>query len=299
MRDTGWAIVYNPAGGRSGALEDVRRILDERGLRARWFATTEDDPGSGRARRAIAGGASRVIAAGGDGTVRACVEGMLESDIPLGLIPMGTSNVLARDLGIPDDVEDSVEVLISGDLRRIDVGTANGEPFVGIAGLGLAARMIRDSNPEMKATFGPVAYLASAVRNLWKPPFEVKLTLSGGRIEKRTATLVLVATAGVAPGGVTPFPNSEPGDGQLRVLIVNAHGLVDSLRALAAVVLGKSNDLVERHVARECIAETRTPQPYELNGETRTETTRVRFHVRPRALRVVVPERGGGRKERA
>jgi diacylglycerol kinase family enzyme len=236
-----------------------------------------------------------VIAAGGDGTVRACAEGMLDSEVPLGLIPIGTGNALARDLGIPEDVEASIDVLSRGIIHPIDVGVANGEPFVGFAGMGLAARMIRDSDTEMKSTVGPLAYLASAVRNLWKPRFRVELTLDTGEVEERRATLVLVATAGVAPGGLTPFPDSRPGDGLLRVLTVDAYGLFDSLRALGAVVAGRPHELVTRHVARACVAETRTPQPYELNGESRPETTRVRFHIRPRALRVLAPatpERG-------
>ncbi len=291
MPDSGWAIVYNPTGGGSDALEDVRRVLEERTLGARWYPTTEDEPGDGLARKAIEDGASLVIAAGGDGTVRATAEGLLESEseVPLGLIPLGTGNVLARDLGIPDDVEDSIEVLSTGAVRRIDVGLADGEPFVGMAGVGLAARMVRDSDPEMKSTIGPLAYLASAIRNLWKPRFQVELTLGSGDVERRMATLVLVGTAGVAPGGLSPFPDSEPGDGLLRVLIVDAYGLSASLRALGAVVLGRPHELVERHVARVCVAETHTPQPFELNGEARPETTRVRFHVRPQALRVVVP----------
>ena len=284
-------VVYNPTSGRSDALVEVRKALEARGMRARYVATSASDPGAGHARRAVEEGVSRVLVAGGDGTMRSCAEGLMGTGASMGLIPLGTGNVLARDLGIPSDIGDAVEVALNGEIRPIDVGLANGEAFVGISGLGLAARMIRDADSELKAAIGPGAYLTSALRHLWRAPFRVRLTLgSGERIERR-ATLVLVATAGEAPGGVKPFPESRPGDGLLGALIVEARGLLDSMRALVAVLLGRRHELVERHAARSVVVETRRPKAYELNGEYRRETTRIEYSIRARALLVVVPRR--------
>lgn len=293
MGDRDLVVIYNPAGGRASALEELRAGLTDRGTEATWHATTEDEPGAGIARTAAAGGAAVVVAAGGDGTIRSCAEGLLGTDVPLGIIPTGTGNVLARDLEIPLNIGEALDVVLSGRVRHIDVAFANGEPFVGMAGMGLAADMIRDSSVQLKKRLGPMAYVATATRNLWRPPFEVTLQL-GNRIEREyKATMVLVATAGRALGGISPFPDAEVADGLLRLLVLEAWGLGESLRAFAAVLLGRSHDLVRRDAVRHVTVTTRRPQPYEVNGELRPRVSRLEVSIRPRALRVIVQDSPG------
>lgn len=291
MSDVDLVVIHNPTSGRSDSLADVREVLEARGARARYVATTAGDPGAGHARRAVEEGVSRVLVAGGDGTMRSCAEGLMGTGVAMGLIPLGTGNVLARDLGIPTEIGGAVETALNGEIRRVDVGLANGEAFVGISGLGLAAWMIRDADADLKAAIGPGAYLTSALRHLWREPFRVRLTLGTGERVDRSATLVLVATAGEAPGGLRPFPQAEPGDGLLRALIVEGRGLLNSVRALVAVLQGRRHELVQRHAARRVVVETHRPVGYELNGEYRQKTTRIEYSVRPGALNVLVPHR--------
>lgn len=282
-------VVYNPAAGRNGELEQVREALTDRGADLPWISTTTRDPGVGVARDAAEEGASAVIAVGGDGTARSCAEGLLGSGVPLGLIPIGTGNLLARGLGIPIAVAESVAVALLGSTRMIDVGLANGEPFVVMAGMGLDARMIKDADPGLKSRLGPIAYLASAARHLRRPPFAVSLVLDGDRERSYRATMVLVANLGELPGGVSLFPDADPADGLLDVLIVEATGVLGWLGVVAATLMRRRRAGIHRHSARRAEIRTTSPQPYEVDGEERPRTRRVELSVRPAALSCVVP----------
>src|SRR5829696_4707630 len=137
-------VIYNPVSG-SGTDEDELKAAFDR-YDVEFSPTTEDDPGVGQAQRAVDAGAGHVIACGGDGTVRAVLEGVAGSEAALGVVPLGTGNLLASNLGVPTGL-DAVPIAIDGPTRRLDVGTVNGERFAVMAGVGFDAAMIRDAAP--------------------------------------------------------------------------------------------------------------------------------------------------------
>jgi diacylglycerol kinase family enzyme len=144
-----------------------------------WLETTPEDPGEQLAARAVTSGVDLVLASGGDGTVTACVSGVAGSGIPLGVLPSGTGNLLARNLGVPLDLDGALAVALTGAQQRVDVGFVNGRPFVVMAGLGFDAEMLAGTGEGLKRRAGWAAYVLSALRHLWDRPTRVVLRAAG------------------------------------------------------------------------------------------------------------------------
>lgn len=291
----GTVAVYNPASGGSLDEERLREIL---GSDAELVPTTEDDPGIGQARTAVANGAGMLVACGGDGTVRACIEGMVQASdevhgtyqapsVPLAIIPTGTGNLLASNLGLGDDPDQSATIA-DGGLLTIDVGLANGEPFAVMAGSGFDALMIRDADSKTKDRLGVVAYVISAVRNLRTRLVPTTVTVDDQEWFKGRTVMVLVGNFGSITGGVEVFPDADPSDGRLDIGIVAADRLSDWLSVGYRLVRGlpQNPELVRRTQGSSILIRTGEPRPYELDGEERPATDRVEISVQPQALTV-------------
>ncbi len=278
--------VFNPASG--GALDEewLRKIL---GPDVELVPTTEDDPGVGQARSAAEAGTGTIVACGGDGTVRACIEGMVDSSTSLAIIPTGTGNLLATNLGIDEAVSESDEgspSVLPERTHRIDVGRVNGEAFAVMAGSGFDALMIRDANPEVKSRLGVVAYVISAVRNLGASLIHTTVDVDGQQWFAGRTVMALVGNFGSITGGVEIFPDADPADGMLDVGVVAAEGLTDWLSIGYRLVRGlpQNPNLVQRTQGKAIEIRTDRPRPYELDGEERPPTDRVSIEVEPSAL---------------
>ena len=210
-----------------------------------WFETTEDDPGRGQAREALAAGASTVIAAGGDGTVRAVAEVLAETGTPMGVVPMGTGNLLARNLGIPlEDLGRQIRIATSEQAGPVDVGWARAtevppgtddgianrevgagrdgwHAFTVIAGMGWDADMVHETRSELKARLGWFAYGFGGLKNTFKKRLPVQVSVDGGRARDLKVRTVMVANCGALPGGFVLSPDSKFDDGVLDVVAVN------------------------------------------------------------------------------
>ncbi len=287
--------VYNPA---SGGSLDEKRLRDILGSDAELVPTTEDDPGIGQARTAVANGAGTVVACGGDGTVRACVEGMVGSSgdgsraqeaptVPLAIIPTGTGNLLASNLGLGDDPDQS-KTIADGRLLTIDVGRANGEPFAVMAGSGFDALMIRDADSKTKERLGVGAYVISAARNLRTRLVATTVTVDDQEWFNGRTVMVLVGNFGSITGGVEVFPDADPSDGRLDVGVVAANRLTDWLSVGYRLLrrLPQKPELVRRTQGTSILIQTTEPRRYELDGEERAATDRVEISVQSQALTV-------------
>src|ERR1700728_3856563 len=146
-------VVVNPTklDDEQAFRKSVRRAMDDHGWdEPLWLETTAEDPGRGQAESAVSAGVELVVACGGDGTVTACAEGVTGTGVPLAIIPMGTGNLLARNVGVPMGLEEALEVALGGEQRPVDAGRVNGKLFVVMAGLGLDARMLDDTTEPLK-----------------------------------------------------------------------------------------------------------------------------------------------------
>ena len=135
-----------------------------------WLETRPDDTGERLASEAVRSGVDLVLASGGDGTVTACAGGVAGSGVPLGVLPCGTGNLLARNLGLPLSLDEALTVALTGSDRRLDVGIANDRPFVVMAGIGFDAEMLAGASEQLKKRLGWAAYMVSALRHLCDRP---------------------------------------------------------------------------------------------------------------------------------
>jgi diacylglycerol kinase family enzyme len=176
------AVVFNPVNAGEEAPRRKRELLEAlaaAGVEAVLEETTADDPGEGATRRALAQDADLVLAAGGDGTVTACVTSLAGSGVPLAVLPSGTGNLLAVNLDLPGDLEGALEVALHGERRRIDVGAIGDDRFVVMSGIGFDAAMLRGADPALKARIGALAYVLSGLRQLGRRPTEFRIRLDG------------------------------------------------------------------------------------------------------------------------
>lgn len=277
-----------------------------------WFETSSDDPGRGAVEKALDHGCSIVIAAGGDGTVRAVAERLGESGSPaaeLGIVPLGTGNLLARNLGLPlGDPQAAFERILTGEAAPLDLGsavleTAEGETrrlcFVVMAGFGIDAQMISETDDELKAKTGWLAYVESLGRAAsGTERVDVTLTLDGGEPRTESAHTMLVANCGSIQGGITLLPDAEPDDGELDLLLLradNAAAWLDTMKnmvwdnGLKRLIKGgdaESSASTDHLRARALRAELPQPLVFEVDGDEVGEVTAFEVEVLPAALRV-------------
>lgn len=282
-------VIYNPESGGAIGIEELREAFEEHGdgHDIRWSPTTEDDPGQGQAREAMERGSVTVIACGGDGTVRAIAETIGGSSVQLGVVPLGTGNLLAGNLDIPLGLE-AVPVALSADAETLDLGVVNDEKFAVMAGVGFDAAMIRDANSNVKSRFGSLAYVISGAKNLPARIVKAKVTIGGEQVWSGRTTMVLVGNCGSVTGGLEVFPDASPTDGILDVAVLTAEKARDWAGLLWRLVRNKPQppELVKRFTGTAIEVELEKPAPYELDGEDRGEVQRLSFSIEPGALQV-------------
>ncbi len=235
-------VVYNPASGGASDTADLRAAFDGASAGLRWSPTTEDDPGTGQAREAVETGSDTVIACGGDGTVRAVSESLAGTDVALGVVPLGTGNLLATNLGLADGL-DAVPTAVSGNTRELDVASVNEERFTVMAGVGFDALMIRDANPKVKRRFGNVAYMVSGARYVPAKLVGATVDVDGSEVWSGRTAMVLVGNCGAVTGGLEVFPDASPDDGVLDVAVLTAERAVDWVRVAWRLVRGDERNL--------------------------------------------------------
>ena len=231
------AVVVNPTkiDDQASFVEAVERAMRQHGWSdPLWLETTAEDPGRSQAEHAVQAGADLVLACGGDGTVTACAEGVAGSNVPLGILPLGTGNLLARNVGLPQDWPEALAVALTGVGQPLDSGTVNGRSFVVMAGLGLDARMLQDTSEPLKRRLGWAAYAVSVLRHLRDRPMRVTVAADGGRPRRLRASAVIIGNVGWLRGGLPLMPDARPDDGLLDAVVLNARGSGRLARACGA-----------------------------------------------------------------
>ncbi len=254
-----------------------------------WITVAAPGGPSTAVSAAVAAGARLVLAAGGDGTVRAAAEGVWGSAAVLGILPLGTANVLARNLGIPRKLEAAIQVALFGRDRALDVGRTHEGLFLVAAGMGLDARMVSALEARARHRVGLVAYVASALRHLADPAFEVTVECDGGAQLQRLVAAALVGNVARLPLGIRLHPEALTDDGQLEVILIHPRGPVGWLRVAAALLGSRDRGAVERLPARRVEIRATAPQPVELDGDAVGWSTSLAAQVHPRAVLVRVP----------
>lgn len=229
---------------------------------------------------------------GGDGSVQRCIDAVGKAPITLAILPAGTSNLFARNLGIPMDLEEAVDIGLSGRRRVLDVGTVNGERFGVMAGIGFDAVMIRKADAGLKDRLGRFGYVVAGIRGIGRDAVHTRVEIDGMAWFKGPATCVLVGNMGDVLGGISAFPDARADDGRLNVGVVTADSVVDWARTLGRTMVGHpgSSPFVETITATRIDVRLEKKLPYELDGGDRPKTKHLLFRVKPAAITVCVPE---------
>jgi diacylglycerol kinase family enzyme len=312
------ALIYNPTKVDAASLrQKVLHYSDSAGWGSPLFhETTIEDLGQGATGKALSEGVDAVLVAGGDGTVRAVAATMMETGIPLTIVPSGTGNVLARNLKLPLTDPDAVIVsAFDGTQRTIDIGTAQitradgsveDEAFVVMAGIGLDAAMIANTRSHLKRRIGWVAYVDGAARSLSTArPFRAVYQLDGHRLHAAKVHSILYTNCGTLPAGIELVPDASLDDGVLDVALFQPTGwfgwlgvwrkvwwdntVLRRTRAGRRIVERRKNASV--HYLRGTAIETApvNPQPIELDGDEFGEAARLLCRIIPGGLLITLP----------
>jgi diacylglycerol kinase family enzyme len=314
------AVIYHPL---KTPLARLRRLAAESEAQhgwasTRWYETSSDDSGRVAAEDALAAAPGVVMIAGGDGTVRAVAEVMQGTGIPIALVPIGTGNLLARDVGAPlNDLAACVSTAFSGVDRSVDVGmaelddeggTRRTHAFMVMAGIGLDAEMAENTSTIAKKHLGWFAYVTPIARSLIANKlFHLDYRIDGGRVRAAMAHTVIVGNCGTLTGNMLLIPTAIIDDGLLDVVMMRPTGRFGWARIgtrltlqglarrspLSRKLLQQTPDLHSLGYVQGRQLEARFDAPHliELDGDSFGHITRVRISVRPGALCVRVPAR--------
>ncbi|MEV4687983.1 diacylglycerol/lipid kinase family protein [Microbacterium sp. LWH3-1.2] len=318
MMRTHAAVVYNPA---KLSVDRIRPAVEEqeRSLGwydTLWYETNGHDFGRSAAEQALADEPAVVIVAGGDGTVRAVAEVMQGTGTPVALLPAGTGNLLARDLGLPlNDIRSCVSTAFSGEDRAVDVGVVELEDetgrrashvFVVMAGIGLDAEMAENTSAIAKKHLGWFAYVTPIARSIIANRlFHMDYRVDRGRARSTRAHTVIVGNCGTLTGNMLLIPDAVIDDGLLDVVMMRPKGAFGWARIgtrltlqgiarrspLGRKLLGQAPDIHELVYLQGTQFEGHfeTPHIVDLDGDSFGRATRVHISVRSRGLHVRVP----------
>ncbi len=281
-------VIFNPAAKGEKAkkfVDDIRKLASA----AQLLPTSEADHALRFARQAVADGCDTIVAAGGDGTINQVVNGIAGSTARLGLLPVGTMNVFATELGIPtNNIRAAWDIIQRGQIRQIDLPRAGTRYFAQMAGIGLDAQIVQETDLDFKRTFGPLSYLMTATHIASRTPPEIHVRSDCGR--DTSGSFVLVGNGRYYGGPFTLFNHARQDDGLLDVLIFKKLGYLDIVRYLQGVITGSHIDLhdVEYFQTSGLDASSNDTLPVEVDGELAGNLP-LRFSIADAKLPVFTP----------
>ncbi|MFO8034210.1 MAG: diacylglycerol kinase family lipid kinase [Candidatus Bipolaricaulota bacterium] len=290
------ALLILNAGARKSRKEAIHRAVGQHlhaaGIESELHETrTGEHPGD-VVRERLVDGVDLVLAAGGDGTVAAVLDGLAGTEIPLGIIPAGTANFVARELGIPQSIDAAVALIAANPHPvKIDAMRIRGRLYVLNVGVGLSAAVIGNMTPTSKRRFGFVAYVGSTIaKMLTQRPRRLTVEVDG-QTHTYCAVEVLVSNCGLLTKRLYPgTPDIRVDDGHLDVWVLSTQALLDYPRYLLSTVLGRRSKLEAEFLRAERMITIHSPVPLSVQADgDLIGTTPVRIEVLPKALTVLAP----------
>ena len=287
MNDT--LVILNPAACGERAKRSRARIEAIAGA-SDICATSKSGEAETLARQAAAEGYEKIVAAGGDGTIHEVVNGLAGTDAILGLLPMGTVNVFATELGLPThDLTVCWDIIQNGKTRLVDLPNANGNHFVQLGGVGLDAQVVKETSVAFKRSFGPLSYLISAAQIAARTP--PQLSIQSADTSCTEGSFVLIGNGRLYGGPFPFFKHAVIDDGLFDVVVFKQLGYLEIMKYLQDVVF--SSDIrapeIEYFQTRHLRITSEQEVPVELDGEL-IGNCPVEFRVQKRALRVLTAQ---------
>ncbi|MGZ8741312.1 MAG: YegS/Rv2252/BmrU family lipid kinase [Nocardioides sp.] len=273
------AVVLNPI--KVENVETFKAMVDtmaqESGWNTpTWYETTIEDPGTSMAERAAISGAEMVLVVGGDGTVRTVCAELAGTGVPVGVVPAGTGNLLARNLAIPLYLQAAIDVALNGQDRAIDLvkisgdGIPDDEHFLVMAGMGFDAAIMEGVSEQIKAKVGWLAYVVSGLKNLMFPAVRLEISVDDGPWTKHRARTVVIGNVGYLQAGMPLLPDASIDDGILDVVILHPRRFLSWIW-LAVRVLSKhkrTDTTINRLTGRKVSVRTSAETPRQLDGDS-------------------------------
>jgi diacylglycerol kinase (ATP) len=296
------AVIAHSGKTVDGGLPELRRVLARHGVSdPLWAEVPKSRKAPKQVRRLLEQGADHFVVWGGDGMAQRCIDTLAGTGSTVSIVPAGTSNLLASNLGIPKDIEGAVATGLQGLERPIDVASLNGERFAAMAGAGFDADMIGGADGALKDRLGRAAYLWTGAKSMRTPSFSASIKVDGAPWYDGPATCVLAGNVGALFAGVEVFADAVPDDGRIDIAVITAEGVAEWTRTVARTVAGRPERSPFFRVTqgREVKVKLDRKVPYELDGGARAKVKSYRLAVEPGAITVRVPistnGNGGGR----
>jgi diacylglycerol kinase (ATP) len=280
-----------PAGG-DGMRQELVQALARHGLTAQFMETCESETAFPLAKKAIEQGAKMILAVGGDGTIMETINAAAGTEIPVGIVPAGTGNLLANNLKIPLTVDGAVDVAITGVSRRLDLISLNKgrKYFAVMGGLGYDAEIMRETPREVKRRIGKLAYLWTALKELRGKRFHVDIVLADRTVSERAKSLI-IANMGDLGGGLALFPDADPFDGKFEIGIIKASDVPSFLLLAWHTLRGRPTDSphFDQYEATRVVVRSRRMMPLELDGDVQDDVSSLEAEIVPKAALVMMP----------
>ncbi len=313
------AVIYNPI---KVEIEVLRAAVEAAEQTAGWgttvwFETSVDDPGEQVTREALERNVDVVMAAGGDGTVRAVAEALRGTGVPIGLLPSGTGNLLARNLHLTlDNLDESVSTAFTGSERKIDLGVVEVQRgdtsreqfiFLVMAGLGLDAQMIANTDPDLKKKVGWIAYVDAIRKSLLRDNrVNIRYNLDGQGNRTVRVHTILIGNCGSLPGNILLLPDAAVDDGEFDIVALRPEGFIGWVQVWIKIVwengvlrrsqvgrkilsMTKEIRTVRYMKGKELVLRLGREEEFELDGDAFGKVVAVKATVDPLALTVKVP----------
>ncbi|MEV0387404.1 diacylglycerol kinase family protein [Nonomuraea sp. NPDC050643] len=286
------AVVAHRKKTLGAGLDRLRVLITEQDVgELLWYEVPKSKKARKKVRQALKEGADLVFVWGGDGMVQRCADVLAGSGVPMAILPAGTGNLFATNLGLPIDLEETVRIGFHGRRERLDLGLLNGEHFAVMAGAGFEAEMIADADGQAKRRLGKLSYVRAAVRHVGGPLVPMTIEVDGTTWFDDQASCLLLGNVGTIAGGIEAFDDARPDDGWLEVGVSTAQGPVQWARVIGRMATGRSEEspFVRITRARKVSARFGAPLTYELDGGEREATTKIDAEAVPGALTICLP----------
>jgi diacylglycerol kinase (ATP) len=293
------AVIFNPTKVTDWVTfrRHVEYELKTRGWdRALWLETTTDDPGRAMTEQAVREGVDLVLGAGGDGTIRVICSGLAGTGVPFGLIPAGTGNLLAKNIGIPLDEAAALDVALDGvdkavDLVQLSVDGGPPDYFAVMAGIGIDAVIVEGTDPNLKRAVGSAAYFLSAAQNANHPALQATITVDDSPPIRRKAHVIVIGNVGFLQANIQLIPGARADDGLLNVLVASPRSIRDWVRITTQVLTRRrrTDAQVDRLTGRKVTISVEGRDQFQVDGDMVGECSTMTAEVRPGVLTMRVP----------
>lgn len=291
------AVIYNPVKvvGVPQFKQLVTQVLQEHGYgEPLWLETLKDDPGVAMAQEAINADVDRILIAGGDGTVRVVLGELTHTGMAAAILPSGTGNLLARNLSIPLDLEAAARLAVKEEPSPIDLIRVTMpdkvEHAAVLAGVGLDANIMEDTDEDLKRTLGVGAYIIAGARHIGAKPMDVMFKLDDGEWIDSDASLVSIGNVGELQKGVALMPEATASDGKLDVLVATPSSTLDVAQMISDVLTEvQDSPNITRYTGSKLIVRVRGGAAWQIDGDIVGRADEVTFETISDAVDLVIP----------